>query len=167
MTMIRRSMTLAATAALAVSMIAAPALAAHEGVGVEAELTGFNEVGETPGRSPAGDASGEAYALVYAPDEAGTTMLCLDLHVERLQNGKGSTVTGVHVHEGTAGENGPVVANFTAFYDPATRTLDGCVDMGTAGAVADIVIPGRNADEYYVNLHTERHPGGAVRGQLD
>jgi hypothetical protein len=77
------------------------------------------------------------------------------------------TVTGLHVHRGARGTNGPIVVDsgVTAFTDAdgrgnITRVVTG--DLATLQAILD------NPRGYYVNLHTStpNHPGGAVRAQL-
>lgn len=150
----------AATGVLALSLVAA-----HGDASTEAELSGFAEVGETQGNSPAGDASGSGTAIAYT-GEVGEE-LCVYLEVDRLQRGEGSEVTGVHIHEGAADENGPVVVNLTDLYDAETRTIDGCVTLDSGPAVAAITLADFDEREFYVNLHTERHPAGAIRGQLE
>ncbi len=70
-----------------------------------------------------------------------------------------SPVTAAHIHEGASGENGPVVVELTA---PVEGGSAGCYDIGEA-LVEGIAA---NPDGFYLNVHTEAHPDGAVRGQL-
>lgn len=71
------------------------------------------------------------------------------------------TVTAVdpltmgHIHAGPRGVAGPVVVGF----EPIRR---GCADVGTRLARFIRQHPG----EFYVNLHNDEFPAGAVRGQL-
>lgn len=76
------------------------------------------------------------------------------------------TITGLHVHQGAKGANGPVVVDsgVTPFTDAdgqgnVTRVVTG-VSPTTLQAILD------RPRGYYVNLHTSTHTGGAVRDQL-
>ena len=76
---------------------------------------------------------------------------------------KFTNVTGIdkttasHIHKGKAGTAGPVVVPFGAAYKPS-----GCT-TSTAAVVKGILA---NPAGYYVNIHTVKYPGGAVRNQL-
>lgn len=67
--------------------------------------------------------------------------------------------TAAHIHKGAPGEAGPVVVPLPTPYDGYTQ---GCmhVSKDTAHAIHD------NPWQYYVNVHNEEYPDGAVRGQL-
>ncbi len=76
------------------------------------------------------------------------------------------TLTGLHVHRGAKGTNGPIVidSGLTTDYRPdgkgnVTRVV-ASVPPATLQAVLDA------PRGHYVNLHTSTHPGGAVRAQL-
>ncbi len=123
---------------------------------LSAILLGGNEVSET-GVANAGDPDGVGSATIKITRISDTTAkLCF-----------GITVAGVdkpiltHIHEGAAGINGPVVVDLIP-PSGGFNASSGCVDVALALA-ADI-----NNDplNYYVNLHTEKFPAGAVRGQL-
>ncbi len=62
-----------------------------------------------------------------------------------------------HVHEGVAGENGPVVLPFGDAANPLNETFD--VD---AAEVTSLLEGG-----LYVNIHSEAVPSGEVRAQID
>ena len=77
-----------------------------------------------------------------------------------------SAPTAAHIHRGAAGVVGPIVF---AFARPgAVDPLIGDVQWygggkATKSAIAALVAsPGK----HYVNVHTRKHPNGAVRGQL-
>ena len=79
----------------------------------------------------------------------------------------------VHIHEAAFNANGPVVVILGAEadydYDAATQTLtgsgEGAVNPAEADANIFAEIQADQAD-YYVNVHSEGVPSGAVRGQL-
>ena len=112
---------------------------------VGASLFGENEVGhEGAGDDAGGDFSGEIDL------EAGT--LCYYLETYGLD-----TVTAAHVHKAKEGANGPPVVVLMADEDDET-----CAEV-EADVLADIAA---HEDRYYVNVHTEAYPAGAIRGQL-
>ena len=68
-----------------------------------------------------------------------------------------------HIHEGEAGENGPIVVPLTPPAAGNPGTSAGCVSGVDAGLLTRIrATPNR----FYVNVHTGAFPAGAVRGQL-
>ena len=75
---------------------------------------------------------------------------------------------GLHIHEGARDENGPVVA-FLATGDElddhaGDGVLSGTVTVDRSDLnVGDIV---RDPEGFYVNLHSDDFPAGAIRGQL-
>ncbi len=110
-------------------------------------LSGFNEVPDG-----SGDPDGTGTADLVLNESLGE--VCFDI---TLQNVDGNVV-GAHIHEAVAGTNGGVVVNF----DTASNGLSGCV-TADPGLIGEIVI---NPSGYYVNVHTDVYPAGAVRGQL-
>lgn len=124
-------------------LVAAPLMAEEQSVG--ASLFGENEVGhEGAGEDAGGDFSG------FIDTEAGT--LCYYLETYGLD-----TVTAAHLHKGRDGTNGdPVVVLKSDEEDEV------CVEV-EAEVLADIA---RREQSYYVNVHTEAFPAGAIRGQL-
>lgn len=83
--------------------------------------------------------------------------------------------TGLHIHRGNAGANGPVVidtgitAANSVIDEAGSGVISRQVQISSANATAlqalrDLV---ENPSGFYVNLHTSQFPGGAIRGQLD
>jgi hypothetical protein len=69
---------------------------------------------------------------------------------------------GNHIHEGRMDENGPIVVELE---DP---TEDGEIPLVCHDADAEILVAiEEDPSSYYVNVHTEEFPAGAVRGQLE
>jgi hypothetical protein len=88
-------------------------------------------------------------------------VLCVDAVVTGLQ----SAVVGAHVHDGEAGENGPVVIDVgvPSLIDGGVATWsDVCIEVDDTVIEALAAAPER----HYVNVHTEQARDGAVRGQL-
>ncbi|MGW6936448.1 CHRD domain-containing protein [Lentzea sp. NPDC054927] len=118
-----------------------------------ADLDGKQEV-PTPGGPAVGDADGSAKALVEVRGDRVTFAV---------EWKKTAQLTLGHIHQGAAGQNGPVKVNL--FTTPMPETL--------SAAAGQTVIDPKLADDirknpagFYVNLHSTDRPGGAVRAQL-
>jgi CHRD domain len=116
-----------------------------------ADLTAEAEV---PGPGPDG-ATGSA--VIVIDDE--TNEVCFELTIDGLGDGDG--VIAAHIHEGEASVAGDVVVPL--FTEPPTGEMTGCVQDVDPSIVAAITA---DAAAFYVNIHTEQFPDGAVRGQL-
>ena len=84
----------------------------------------------------------------------GQEEICYELTVADI-----GMATAAHIHTGAAGESGPPVVMLEA---PADGSSDGCLPVERDLATAIVRSPG----DYYVNVHNEEFPDGAVRGQL-
>ena len=111
---------------------------------LEATLTGEQEV---PGP---GDPNGVGHAVV----KVFKTKVCYALEVKRIK-----PATDAHIHLGFRGEAGPVVVPLEAPDDGFSR---GCVVIPRALSLGLMEHPER----YYVNVHNDPYPEGAIRGQL-
>lgn len=118
-----------------------------------ADLDGKQEV-PTPGGPAVGDEDGSAKALVEVRGDRVTFAL---------EWKKTAQLTLGHLHQGVAGQNGPVKVNL--FATPMPETL--------SAAAGQTVVDPKLADEirknpagFYLNLHSTDRPGGAVRAQL-
>lgn len=118
-----------------------------------ATLTGAAEIDPDTGLPGAGDTDANGEAFVAFTE----TQICLGATVEDLD----TPIVAAHIHEGSAGSNGPVVVDFTDAVREGSFVA-GCTDV-EADLLTDIQ---DNPADYYVNVHTEDFPGGAVRGQL-
>lgn len=176
---IRRTLATIATGAMALSLIAA-----HEGVETnDFVMNGANEVLEVGGpddkddTSYKGDRRGQARAHVSIPDDDGTA-ICLHLELTKDLSDEAGALTGLHIHLGGRNEAGPVTVQLSSLVGELAETgeIDSCIDNPTDAAgnpvsgptLADIVLQGRErfTNEYYLNLHSENFPAGALRGQI-
>ncbi|MEO5905213.1 MAG: CHRD domain-containing protein, partial [Saprospiraceae bacterium] len=69
-------------------------------------------------------------------------------------------VSGSHFHRGELGVAGPVVFNFTPFLQNGSLFGYGVTTTDTS------LIPSILDGDIYVNIHTDAHPGGEIRGQV-
>jgi hypothetical protein len=74
-----------------------------------------------------------------------------------LTNMTGSVVTGAHFHRGGAGVNGPVIQTITVAGNRATGSWTGLSEQDRNDLIGGGI---------YVNVHTQAHPDGAIRGQV-
>ena len=160
--------TAAALTAAGVALTVGTAAAGHSNALLEAALDGRSEVATgASDRRVVGDPNGAGEAYVFGVDGDPTT-LCYVLTVEGisgLEKAPGAPYQA-HIHEGAAGENGPVVANLAW---PQGGNAADCLTEGETGKaldrgkVAEIL---SDPSSYYVNVHNAEYPGGALRGQL-
>lgn len=107
---------------------------------------------EAPGP---GDTNGKGFATL---DVYNAGLVCYTLKTQGIE-----TPTAAHIHEAPAGSPGDVVVNLRI--DLASQKgnrLTYCAPADAA-VVADIRA---NPADYYVNVHNDAFPGGAIRGQL-
>jgi hypothetical protein len=127
--------------------------------GLDADLTGgggsdFTTKGPAvqPGGRPGDeDGSGTAYVTLITSEDR----LCYSLEASDIEPG-----TKAHIHEGTAEKRGPTVVKLDP--PPEDRTSSGCTDVNPALLRSLLEKPHR----YYVDVHNEDFPHGAIRGQL-
>jgi len=135
---IKSALALAALAAFT----ATPALATKTTWDVK--LSGANE-------TPAGDPAGSGMAKVSIDDA--TNELCYDVTTS------GINATMAHIHKGAKGAGGGVAVPLAAPKDGATKACT-TIDAGLAKAIL------ADPAGYYVNVHSDKFPGGALRAQL-
>jgi hypothetical protein len=107
---------------------------------LEASLTGEKEV---PGP---GDPNGRGDADV----KGCKATVCYELEVERIK-----PATAAHIHRGRSGVAGPVVVELKA---PTAGSSEGCKAISKQLR--------EHPWRYYVNVHNDPYPDGAIRGQL-
>ena len=74
------------------------------------------------------------------------------------------TITGLHIHQGAKGVNGPIVvsSNVSTFTDADGKGNVTAVVTGTSPSTLQAILD--NPRNYYVNLHTSVNTGGAMGG---
>lgn len=120
------------------------------GVNLQAYLDGDNEV---PGP---GDQDGSGTVKVNI-DQDRDLEVCVWMHVDNIQD---ATATAAHIHYGWPGIAGPVVVTLPT--PDSNGDAHGCVDANE-NEVEHII---NHHNNYYINVHTNEYPDGAVRGQL-
>ena len=124
-------------------------IANAEGNRLRASLSGDNEVGSK------GDPDGSGTARIRLRPNA--RRVCWTLTWENI-----SQPQAAHIHKGDRNESGDVVVNL--FLEPQEgNEASGCEDGVRRRLIRRIKNHPRN---FYVNVHTEDFPAGAIRGQL-
>ena len=111
-------------------------------------LSGTTEV---PGP---GDADGAGTATVNV--DVDKTEICYEVAVQRVDR-----PTAMHIHQAEAGKSGDIVVTLNTPTATDTTTT-GCTNAPAATISRITATPG----DFYVNVHTDKYPQGAVRGQL-
>jgi hypothetical protein len=139
-----RRLTLLAALVLAVVLIAAVPVVAAPRANLEASLTGEKEV---PGP---GDPNGVGHAEV----KVYKARVCYELAVARIK-----AAIAAHIHRGGPSVAGPIVVELKA---PTDGYSEGCTAISKKLSKNLREHPWR----YYVNVHNDPYPDGAIRGQL-
>jgi uncharacterized protein (TIGR03437 family) len=136
---------------------------------VRAEMSSLNEVPPIAGLDASGEGSAE---ILYTRDGNGAINGGTVLYNVNYSFPGAVTLTGLHIHPGAAGVNGPARLNTSLSNANNVVDEDGSgsvsfkVDVTSANDLAALAIVLANPANAYMNLHTTDNPGGAVRGQL-
>ena len=150
-----------------VGLIASPTMLADRGRSVRAELSGTDEV---PSVSTTG--SGEFRARL------GDDAIEFELSYQDLE---GTVTNAAHIHLGKEATNGGVIAFLcggggkpactptSGLFTGTITAADviGPTGQGIAAGEFDEVLRAFRDDAIYANVHTNKHPGGEIRGQVD
>jgi CHRD domain len=139
------------TLAIAVAAFAAavvPAIAAVEDAELAAKLKGKEEV---PGP---GDPNGKGEAQLET--KIAKSKLCYLVEYEDIE-----TATAAHVHKAPKGEDGKIV--IPLFEEQTDSPAEDCIKVEKERTLKKMV---KNPADFYVNVHNEEFPDGAIRGQL-
>ena len=115
---------------------------------VAPDMLGANEV---PGPGAALPARGEALVTV----DPVTKQVCVNIVTTGI-----TAFTGLHIHSGAEGVQGPVVIDFAPTAGTVDRLSKCVTDDDAVGLAADPAA-------FYLNAHTTEFPDGAVRDQLE
>jgi len=142
-----KGFTLLAGAAALAMLAGCAAVPGNQRATLQVTMTGIQEV---PGPGDA-DGSGTAEIRVVPGDG----QICWDLYARGID-----AATAAHIHRGAAGLAGPPV--LTLITPDAAGRSRGCaiVDAALARELS------MRAFDFYVNVHNDAHPAGAIRGQL-
>lgn len=118
---------------------------------ITARLSGMAEV-TSNGMFDQGDPDGSGLAVISVSEDF--DVLCYTLEVRGI-----APSTGAHIHEAPITAAGPVVQPLQA---PTNGSSQECTAPAPSMDLRDLV---ENPQNYYVNVHNEPFPAGAVRGQ--
>lgn len=115
-------------------------------------LTGEAEVPVPPGGDLGASGTG---AILVVP---ATNLICYRLTWQDIQG----NVVGAHIHQAPVGvdEPDPLVGLIAGTFSGEAGSYQACTRSPAADAIAE------NPENYYVNIHSDVFPGGAIRGQL-
>jgi hypothetical protein len=139
-----RKLTLLAALVFTALLVTAVPVAAAPLATFQASLTGEKEV---PGP---GDKDGLGHAEVQVYE----ARVCYTLAVHGIE-----PATAAHIHRGGPSVAGPIVVELKA---PTDGSSSGCVAISRTLSTE----LRQNPTQYYVNVHNNPYPDGAIRGQL-
>lgn len=120
-----------------------------EGVNLTTALSGEEAICE------GATCGGNATATARIEIDADGSKLCYRYDIGDLVE-RGEQLTTAHIHFAKKGAVGPVVVDLLA-------GNEGCTDVVSKSTLRDL---SENPASFYVDVHSERYPEGAARGQL-
>jgi hypothetical protein len=141
-----KSLCLIVTTALFAALVV-PSLVSAAGVIMEAKMKGSEE-------PSGGDPNGKGTAEVLANKKK--KKVCFELTYRKIEE-----PFAAHIHKGKEGVDGPIVVPLVE--EPFPSGESGCVKKVDRGLIRKIT---KKPQNYYVNVHNDDFPGGAIRGQL-
>ena len=134
----------AAASIVSLALVVGPSATAG-GTRLTTDLIGAEE------RPGPGDPDGSGFIELTLNQGRGE--ICYSISVSNLD-----TITGGHIHRAPAGSFGGIVVHLFG----STMPSEACVSAEKA-LIKEIR---QNPEAFYVNVHTNTFPGGAIRGQL-
>ena len=135
-------------AGLLATVAAAVALAAN--TKLDASMSGAKEV---PGP---GDSNGSGSAEITL--KPGVGKVCFEFKFSKI-----GRPTAGHIHKGGKGVAGPIKVSLFGKPSGVSSPFEGCATNVASGLISQIA---DHPGGWYVNLHNEQFPDGAIRGQL-
>jgi hypothetical protein len=133
-----------ATTALLAALVAAGCAGTQwQMTGQQVRLWGSNEVPP-------------ANTLAYG---TGTVNIATDRSVTVTLSVVDMAPTAAHIHEGAAGTNGPIIV-------PLRKISEGAFVAPDDARLSEAQYQAYKAGNLYVNVHSEKYPGGEVRAQI-
>jgi len=132
-----------------------------------AALSPSNEVSAVQGGEASGSGAG-TYTMVLTKDSAGNITAATASFVATLQGfPAGTTINLMHIHQGAAGCQCPVVVNSNIAAGNVLASGSGSVSA-TNQPVTPEIAQGilNNPAGFYFNVHSTVNPGGVARAQL-
>lgn len=83
----------------------------------------------------------------------------LSIDIDAQLTGLSSDITGVHLHSGIPGENGPVIIDLSDLL--VGNRISGRLEVSIENLILLF------STNVYINVHTVNNPGGEIRGQLN
>jgi hypothetical protein len=145
----RKASLFVAAIALVIAASVLSSFVTAQGQGGRRLTTRLSGAAEVPGP---GDPDGTGRVVITL--NQGQDQVCFELTVSNI-----APATAAHIHEGAVGQAGGVVVTLTP---PTTGSSKDCVSA-TAELIKNIR---QNPAGYYVNVHNQDFPDGAIRGQL-
>lgn len=110
--------------------------------------------------------SGSQEVPAVVTSAAGVAALTLNskfdtLVIRMTVTGLSGPVTGVHIHRGAVGFNGPVILNLMPFLNGTNLTA-----IVTGSDLTPSLLSEYLQGKLYINAHTANNPGGEIRGQI-
>jgi hypothetical protein len=153
---------LAAIISIGAVSLSLNSIQAQEGETFSASLSGKDEV-------PLTDSSATGFAKFQTDDNG--TQVTYWVNITGLNE-----ITGTHIHNGSAGQNGDIVATLSGQESAndgnnATISLKGNITKGNLegilkGKELSELVSLMSGGNVYVNVHTDEFQKGAIRGQI-
>jgi hypothetical protein len=101
---------------------------------------------------------------VNAPGSSGSGLVSIDRNHSNINmfvvtDGLTGDITGAHIHQAAIGVNGGVITPLTDFFQDGSMFIYG-------GETDTTLVNAIRSGDTYVNVHTDVHAGGELRGQI-
>ncbi len=101
----------------------------------------------------------EVPAVTTSASGSGTITVGDDMSISGSVTTTGVAGTAAHIHTAAAGQNGPVTI-------PLTKSGDNGWAVPAGTKLTDAQFAAFKAGNFYINVHSDAHKGGEIRGQI-